>query len=94
MLTGFAGTEVVGVEGDGVAAGGVVSEEHPAKATTASDAAKRCALSLVCIVCVSALASASESTGAAFGFSERVDDIEGNLQHGNDHQLRQALHWV
>lgn len=94
MLPGFAGREVVVVEGDGVAAGGVVSEEHPAKAKTASDAAKRCALSLVCIVCVSALASASKAAGAALGFSERVDDIEGNLQHGNDHQLRQTFHRV
>ena len=94
MLPGFAGREVVGVEADGIAAGGVVSEEHPAKAKTASDAAKLCALSLVCIVCVSALASASKAAGAALGFSERVDDIEGNLQHGNDHQLRQALHRI
>ena len=85
MLTGFAGTEVVGVEGDGVAAGGVASEAHPAKAKTASNAGKQSALSLVCIGSISALASTSEAAGAAFGFIKRLDDVKGNLQHGNDH---------
>ena len=86
MLPGFAGAEVLGVDvpGDGVT-GVVVSEEQPAKARTASNAGKHSALSLVCIVCVSALASASKAAGAALGFSERLDDIEGNLQHRNDH---------
>ena len=91
MLPGVAGREVVGVAGDGVAAGGMVSEEHPVKAKTASNAGKRCALSLVCIGSISALASTSEAAGAAFGFIKRLDDIEGNLQYGNDHQLRQTL---
>ena len=80
MLSGFAGAEVlgVGVSGDDVT-GVVVSEEQPAKAKTASNAGKQSALSLVCIGSISALAGASEATGAAFGFSKRLDDIEGNL---------------
>ena len=83
MLPDVVGTEAlgVGVPGTGVAgvAGGVLSVEQPAKVKTASNAGKRSTLSLVCIWFISALASTSEATRAAFGFIKRVDDIEGNL---------------
>jgi hypothetical protein len=66
------------VPDDGVA-GVVVSEEQPANAKTASNAGKYSALGLVCMESISALTSASKAAGAALGFSERLDDIEGNL---------------
>lgn len=75
---------MVGVAGDGVT-GVVVSEEQPANAKAASNAEKQSALSLVRIGSISALASASKAAGAALGFSERLDDVKGNLQHRNDH---------
>jgi len=70
-LLGFAVAEGV--------AGGVDGVEQPARATTASNAGKRSALSLVCISCVSALAGTTKAADATFALSEGIDDIERNL---------------
>ena len=77
VLLGFAVT--AGVVGD------VIGVEQLARPKAASNADKRSALSLVRILCVSALAGTSKAAGTTFSFSKGVDHIEGNLQYGHDH---------
>ncbi len=77
VLLGFAVAEGV--------AGGVVRVEQPARATTVSNAGKCSALSLLCMSCVSAFASATKAAYATLALSEGIDDIERNLEHRHDH---------